>query len=71
MNSSDGLVLVIGGNGKIGKSFCLSALKITNYTIINIDPTGDSHIQKNIAKQHTVRREIERDEWTQGKVLGR
>ena len=30
-----------------------------------------THIQKNIAKQHTVRREIERDEWTQGKVLGR
>ena len=36
MNSSDGLVLVIGGNGKIGKSFCLSALKMTNYKIINI-----------------------------------
>mgnify|MGYP001320976321 CR=1 FL=1 len=51
MNSSDGLVLVIGGNGKIGKSFCLSALKITNYTIVNIDPTGDSHIQKNINDQ--------------------
>ena len=48
MNSSDGLVLVIGGNGKIGKSFCLSVLKITNYCIINIDPSLDSYIQENI-----------------------
>lgn len=48
MNSSDGLVLVIGGNGKIGKSFCLSALKMTNYKIINIDPSVDSFIQEKI-----------------------
>ena len=51
MNSSDGLVLVIGGNGTIGKSFCLSALKITNYTIINIDPSLDSLIQEKIKDQ--------------------
>lgn len=48
MNSSDGLVIVIGGSGKIGKNFCLSALKITNYTIINIDPYLDPYIQKKI-----------------------
>ena len=48
MNGSNGLVLVIGGNGAIGKSFCISALKTTNYTIINIDPNVDSYIQERI-----------------------
>ena len=51
MNVSDGLVLVIGGNGSIGKSFWLSALKFTNYKIINIDPSVDSYIQEKIHAQ--------------------
>tara|TARA_Y100000589_G_scaffold313130_1_gene334148 strand:- start:335 stop:1105 length:771 start_codon:yes stop_codon:yes gene_type:complete len=42
MKELDDLIIVIGGNGRIGKGFCLNALKNTNYTIVNIDPSLDS-----------------------------
>ena len=48
MMQDNSLILVIGGNGRIGRNFCLYAIKNTNYIIINIDPSSDSLIQRKL-----------------------
>ena len=48
MNNLDCLIIVIGGNGRIGKNFCLEALNNTNHNVINIDPSPDDFIKKKI-----------------------
>ena len=48
MINSDSLIIVIGGNGRIGKNFCLQALINTNHYLINIDPSPDDFIQENL-----------------------
>ena len=47
MNDLENMIIIIGGSGRIGKNFCLAALKTTNYKIVNIDPSENIDIQSN------------------------
>ena len=52
-------LLVIGGNGRIGRNFILHALKNTNYKIINLDPSEDfSKNNKSINKERYIHLKI-------------
>ena len=52
MSNSEQLIIVIGGNGRIGRNFCLQALINTNHYVINIDPSSDDFIHENLKNKY-------------------
>ena len=48
MSDKKSLIILIGGNGRIGRNFYLIAMKNKNFNILNVDPSEDLEQENNL-----------------------